>query len=433
MQQTQTILNRLDSFITETNKTNKTNKKLEVIGKYPDLKEIFKYVNDSQITFGITSKNFKKYVQSKKNKPFKNFISLYKLLDALKNREITGDTAAASLKEFILQFPQHKENILRVVDKNLKTRTNTKAINKVFPGLIKVFEVALAQKYQEKRIDKKTNYYLSRKLDGVRCICYYEDYGKKITFYSRAGNKFVDKHGTCSLTELFEPLRQVFQGLESVILDGEICIVNDNGIEEFQSIMKQIKKHVFNPRYYIFDILKRKEFESGKSIETFAKRYRRLQSFQDEHEAIKILPQYIMTKENFTRMKEHAAKKSWEGLMIRKDARYKSDRSYDLMKYKQFFDEEFKVKQIITGPIRITSKKTGLEETITAMTAVIIDFYNTQVGSGFSLDDRINFYKHPEKIIGKKITVQYFEKTTNQDNNDLSLRFPTYKGIRDYE
>ena len=40
--------------------------------------------------------------------------------------------------------------------------------------------------------------------------------------------------------------------------------------------------------------------------------------------------------------------------------------------------------------------------------------------------DICEFYKNPKKILGKIITVQYFEETKNQDGG-ISLRFPTFK------
>jgi DNA ligase-1 len=52
--------------------------------------------------------------------------------------------------------------------------------------------------------------------------------------------------------------------------------------------------------------------------------------------------------------------------------------------------------------------------------------YIVRVGSGFTIDQRKEFYKNPKKILGKIITVQYFEETKNQDGG-LSLRFPTFK------
>ena len=51
-----------------------------------------------------------------------------------------------------------------------------------------------------------------------------------------------------------------------------------------------------------------------------------------------------------------------------------------------------------------------------------------QVGSGFSLEEKRNFFKNPHKILNKTITVQYFEETTNQ-NGTHSLRFPVVKAV----
>jgi DNA ligase-1 len=52
--------------------------------------------------------------------------------------------------------------------------------------------------------------------------------------------------------------------------------------------------------------------------------------------------------------------------------------------------------------------------------------YIVRVGSGFSIEQRQEFYQDPNKILGKIIEVQYFEETKNQDGG-ISLRFPTFK------
>ena len=49
-----------------------------------------------------------------------------------------------------------------------------------------------------------------------------------------------------------------------------------------------------------------------------------------------------------------------------------------------------------------------------------------RVGSGFTIEERQNFYKDKTRILGKVIQVQYFEETKNQDGG-ISLRFPTFK------
>ena len=107
--------------------------------------------------------------------------------------------------------------------------------------------------------------------------------------------------------------------------------------------------------------------------------------------------------------------------MIRRDTYYKAKRTNDLLKYKSFHDDEFKVIGIEEGTKGILNKATGEVEDKRIMAAVIIDYNNTKVGSGFTDQERLFYVENPEKIIGKIITVQYFEKTED------SLRFPTFK------
>jgi len=54
-----------------------------------------------------------------------------------------------------------------------------------------------------------------------------------------------------------------------------------------------------------------------------------------------------------------------------------------------------------------------------------------RVGSGFTIEQRKEFYQNPNKILGKTVTVQYFEETKNQDGG-ISLRFPTFKILHGY-
>ena len=101
-----------------------------------------------------------------------------------------------------------------------------------------------------------------------------------------------------------------------------------------------------------------------------------------------------------------------------------------MLKVKSFFDAEFLVKRIETGPIRIIEN--GLEVEKELLSNVIIDYkgFEVGVGSGFSKEQRELFKNNPELIVGHNICVKYFEETKNQ-NGTLSLRFPIFKSIRD--
>jgi DNA ligase-1 len=50
------------------------------------------------------------------------------------------------------------------------------------------------------------------------------------------------------------------------------------------------------------------------------------------------------------------------------------------------------------------------------------------VGSGMDNQQRLEWFKNPNLIIGKEVTIQFFEETVD-DKGSLSLRFPTIKYI----
>ena len=413
------LLQRIKDMVLEVNSTNKTNDKKIIMSKYEDLKKVLLYVYDDNKVFGITSKNYLKFEKNKKK--IKNNIiikhNLFSLLDGLINRKMTGDTALLHLYHYINRNIEYKEYILNIVDKSLKIRLNTSVINKIFPELIPVFQPVLANKYDPKRLEKSENdWYISRKLDGVRCLILIEPVEKSIKFLSRKGKEF---HTLNKLKE--EILKNIKSFKESIVLDGEIVSM-ENGVEDFTGIMKEIKKKnhtMINPKYFAFDILKKKDFFDLKSEEIYSERLEKLKKINLNN--FEILEQKKYTDDDFSQLIKESEKNNWEGLMLREDINYEGKRTNSLLKYKKMLDEEYKVVDIIKGPWREISKETKLENTIETMVAVIIDYKDTKVGSGFSLEERKHFYKNPDSIIGKIITVQYFEKTKE------SLRFPVFK------
>ena len=78
------------------------------------------------------------------------------------------------------------------------------------------------------------------------------------------------------------------------------------------------------------------------------------------------------------------------------------------------------------GPFRYVENGRETEDTVLSCVTIQHKGYNVRVGSGFTIDQRKEFYANPKKILGKIITVQYFEETKNQDGG-ISLRFPTFK------
>jgi DNA ligase-1 len=144
-----------------------------------------------------------------------------------------------------------------------------------------------------------------------------------------------------------------------------------------------------------------------------------------------LLEQELVTsQEVMDRWTNKAKELGWEGCMLRKDASYKRGRSKDLIKIKKFQDAEYTVNGIIEGTA--TYNENGAKE-YPVVAALIIEHKGNQVkvGSGLSKEQRIGWLQNPNEIIGKTITVQYFEETQDSKTGEYSLRFPVLKYVYD--
>ena len=426
------MLNRLQEFVNRSNASNSNNDKLDVLRDYTTDQEVLqalRYVYSPFKQYYVTSKNLKK--RSDLVSPIGNqYGSIFTLLDTLNDRVITGHDAISAVNRFILENRQHEELIYNIFDRNLKTRSTTSMINKIVPGLVPTFDVALAATYDEKtkkKVDLDVDdWYLSRKLDGVRCLAFFDNFGK-VTFKSRSGKPFD------TLGKVAQELDKL--NLYNIVMDGEICIVDENGDEDFQSIIKEIKRKdhtIENPLFQIFDMISLEDFENKTSREKLSERLDNLHMVMERIENLaynKVLEQDLVTSWDMFESKMNLAVQSgWEGLMLRKDEKYKGKRSNDILKVKKFYDEEYVVVDLENSPNRVIVD--GLEVEEMMLKNVIIEHkgHRVQVGSGFTIDERRNFFQNPDKILGKTITVQYFEETTNQ-NGTHSLRFPVVKAV----
>ena len=127
---------------------------------------------------------------------------------------------------------------------------------------------------------------------------------------------------------------------------------------------------------------------------------------------------------------EKSKKGGWEGLMLRKNTTYKGKRSTDILKVKQMFDEEYVVVDLENDLHRVIVDGKEIEEMMLKNVIIEHKGNRVQVGSGFSHEQRRYYFENPNEILGKQITVQYFEETTNK-NGTHSLRFPVIKAVYD--
>ena len=421
-------LEKLQDFVNNMKNTSSLNEKKVIIDSIKEdefIKKALNYALDPYKKYYVTSKTCKK--RSDLCDTLKmNYDNIFELLDDLNNRVYTGHDAIALVNGFVFLNKCYEDLIFSIIDRNLEIRASESVINKVIPNLIPTFDVALANKFDPKRVNWDDVWLASRKLDGVRCLTIV-DYQGNVKCYSRVGNEF----------ETLQVVKDAVKKLQvvGVVFDGEICLMDKDGKEDFQGIMKQIKRKnhtITNPKYVMFDYLTLTEFNNKVSEQNLVERlsrFAKLDKYIHWQDSLSVLDQIVVSDdEHFAKLKADAEKEGHEGVMLRKNVGYEGKRSQNLLKVKKFFDAEYKVERVDFEDHRVIRE--GKEVVIPMMAQAYISHkgYEVAVGSGWNQEQRIKYNANPDLIIGKEITVQYFEETKNQ-KGELSLRFPTVKHV----
>jgi DNA ligase-1 len=447
---------RLQSLVTELQSTTSNKDKQAILAKYPDQKDVLFYTFNPYYRYYTTAANIKALEKTTSasgpnlfGEPVNSstsgetlYTDLFELLDALRHRKVTGLAGTRAVLRFAKKFARYKDLILAIIDKDLRVSTGVSTINKAFPNLIPTFDVALAEKYfslPEAPDFTKEVYYASRKCDGVRCLGIIDNDGD-VKLMSREGNEFD------TLSRIRDEIKEVWPTLRNVVLDGEICIVDEDGNEHFDWVMKEINKGkgthtITNPRYQVFDFLTFDEFNARSSKALLSERQKRIVDLfkTGTSPMITQLEQTLITNEDqLTAMFDKSEESGWEGLILRKDAGYLGKRSWDLLKLKSMFDGEFTVDSVVTGPFGFNEDGVHKEEdmvlrlniTYTGTKPGVEGKTNTVgVGTGLSREQRRAWFKDPSQIIGKTILVRWFEETVNKKTGLPSIRFPALKFV----
>lgn len=200
-----------------------------------------------------------------------------------------------------------------------------------------IFEAMLAEKYKSFQPG-----FAQPKLDGFRCIA------KKDGLWSRSGKPFV------SSPHIMEALAPLFKANPNLILDGELYNheLRDN-FDEIQSLItvksdkKLTAEHYIKTRqmvqYHVYDI----PSHSGNFIE----RINTLDNmFNDSCEVIHIVhTERVDSEEQFDQLHGQWLEEGYEGSMWRNNTPYENRRTKNLLKRKDFIDEEFEVVAIEEG------------------------------------------------------------------------------------
>lgn len=396
---------------------------------------------DKSVTYGITSKGIE-IQKTRENRTWLGgwYDGFHAILEKLASRDLTGNAAIERVTDYLKDWDEETQRfLLQVLDRDLSLGIGWDTYRSEVLGLDDQFEVALAQHLEKVKGVNPVDgtYYASRKCDGVRCVAIIN--GGEVEFRSRQNKVFTTLNNLKSAVATFcENLAGTW------VLDGELCKVDPNGDEDFQSVMKEIRKkdyEITSCCYQVFDVLTYDEFRLGKTRKTFSQRLDLLNRLNSDYKElhpkhgdcwVKPLKQERLTcQADFDRWAGYVEAGNWEGFMLRKDVPYQSGRTKDLLKIKSFMDTECPVIDLEIGEMATSLPGKGTEK-YEGVTTLVVDYKGTRVGvgSGLSREQRIEWAKDPSKILGKEVCVKFFEETVNK-NGGYSLRFPTLKYVYD--
>ena len=271
----------------------------------------------------------------------------------------------------------------------------------------------LAHKFDDKRVNWSKPVYIQPKLDGVRCLL------TKHGAFSRTGKQFKN------IAHIELALIPFFKQYPDIVLDGELY--NHKLKDDFEKIISLVRKqkptaddrrnaqHLV--QFHIYDYI------DGK-YESYKTRMHQLVNSAIYDVQIKYVPAYLVDSYNYAReMHADFLEKGYEGSIIRLDGLYKHGRSYDLMKFKDFSDDE----ATIVGYEAGKGKRTGTLGKFFMMDDEGIEF-GCPPGKGFTYKDLANILDNIHDYIGKRATFTFFERTKAGN-----YRHPQYKCIRNYE
>lgn len=395
----------------------------EALKMWPQLTEIFNAAYSPKITYGV--KEVPLYFANKapcwRLENPTNWEEVSFLLNRMAARDLSGNKALQEIDNIVGHFNEEDAELIRnIIQRELHCG---------FTGGYKKneFQVVLAQLFEEKKHAHKLdeNWFISRKLDGVRCIAKVGT--KDVEFFSRTGKPF----GTLSV---LKPIL-LAQFPAGTVLDGEMCIIDDEGNEDFTAIVSEIKRKnhtIAKPHYKVFDMMTEAQFSGMEETDKYSVRLAYLRGMDRklnrDRQFVSMLDQYEYNENTFTNLKDSAAAQGWEGLMLRKDEIYKAGRIPGLLKVKAFQDAEYKVEDVCIGSMDVKSAKMGTRKLDNLLLSVTIMHKGNkvEVGSGFNLEERIKYGAEPFDIMFKTITVKYFQESQDSTGKK-SLRFPTLK------
>ena len=349
-----------------------------------------------------------------------DYKNIFEICDMLASRKGVDDYTLDTVCSFLrVRNLEEQELYIKLLSKTLRLGVTAKTVNKIIPGLIPEWEVQQAYPIDKYPVAEGTEFWLTQKLNGVRATFYN---GKLI---ARSG---VPYKGLDNLISEIERLP-----LSTYVLDGELTLKDKGSLSDNEAF--RVATGILNSDdvnktaicYTVFDIIPREDFDSDNPKIPYSERRKMLDIFSkfvSDDGALRVLPVLYRGDDQLVidKLLGQMVAEDKEGLMLNTDVPYKRTRHKGILKIKRFYTMDLKIIGYEEGTGR-------LEGTLGAL---VLEYKgNTvKVGSGFTDEQRTEFWANRNDIIGSLCEVKYKEISNDKNTGLESLQFPVFVQMR---
>ena len=406
-------------IINQLREESSTNGKLKILKDNKDnelLKKVLYYTYNDNLQYGIREKS----INILENVAEFN-MDIFGLLDILSSSNI-NDSLKATVNSFLGSISNKEERALYkcILLRDLRCNISTKLINKAIPKLIPEFNIQQAYPIDKYYPKKNEWHVLEEKLNGINGSVLNDN------IISRQG-KIIN-----GLQHIIEQLNKT--SFNGYYFNGELVrknidnISNGENFRETTSIVNSDDTDKSCIDFVVFDLLPVEEFNEGKSKLKYKDRLKQLKQLDKEAKELGLsnlsIPKIYYEGEDISNIDyylEQATKEDKEGLMYIKNNQWKNKRHSGILKVKKFLNADCEIIGYEEGTGRLEGK----------LGAFVIDYKGNKVnvGSGYTDDERIQFWQHRDDYIGRILQVKFKEQTKDKKTGLVSIQFPIYQCI----
>ena len=386
-------------------------------------KEFLNYLLNPFLITGISGKKVSKETDKPATRSFSSFKELMEYL--LVNNTGT-DEIISNIRQFLSGCDtEMRDFYISIITKTARIGCDIKSVNKALGyEFIPQWEVQQGYNIEKAPLKEGEWFSLSEKLNGVRGTFYD---GK---IFSRQGKEFT------GLEHITSDIGKLFDIPNDWVIDGELVRRNTDGISDNENfrigtgLLSQDDADKSGMQFVVFDLLPKTEFIDNESKLTYRERLNVIKQLKDRISKSGIVNitvvEILYTGEDASKIDFYLDKMvelDKEGLMLNRDSKYYRKRHNGILKVKRFY----------TVDLKITGLEEGSGRNAGRLGAFVVDYKGNalNVGSGFSDEQRDEFWNLGNVLIDRVIEVKYKEESQDKKTGFFSLQFPIFVMLRE--